>query len=834
MQKFVEQVVESLSRGDAILFLGAGFSKQAKNLLGQELPTGAELKSELFVAIDEIPTASDLENDLSAIADYCLSEPERAQKVADHLRKLFSIHELQDWQISLITKFPWRRIYTTNYDNAVEFAFDTKKMEIAPYSALEPYPPNLPQTALCIHLNGIFTHAVKDNADANLRLSFGSYATSRLEGTRWGDLFERDVSFSGATVFVGYRLPDLEIAQLLVGPQTKSKIGFITGTNPNQITRSRLEPFGSLFNATGDDFTQALSKQVSVVGVNLSPKRPLRYFERLSQPKTPSHPTDHDRIALLMYGHLRTELVHGDIATGSSKERYTIARAAEIDIVEAVEGGQDVAIISRLGNGKTVSLHRIGLALLAAGWKVFQSAGDSTATTSECGELASYTGKVAVLFDGGISNVLAIKALGTQRTKHLRILFTERSTRYDARISDDWLADCGISELYERRIDSLDADEPDSLISLLDSTGLWGRRAEMDAHAKKTFIVRDCRTEMSSVLLHIVKSADISERVKNALKAENLTAQERSFLILATAISVTSGEINTTVLAKLSSHAALNEFSRRRSDFRSHLYSIRGFGFTLNSSLFGSFYLRDLVAPIEVLEVVAAAIQRSIRFGIGFKPRRYQDDGAYVSSDFPSSLYVFRNLQLLVDTDKNAEAISWFFEEIRRGTNLEEDPLYWLHYAISKFFARDTERAKLYLDNAYGVARRTPGFLTFQIDNQYARYLIDSCATTGDHNEAYSAFIEAHRIIADQAVNASFRHYPFKVAQGYPDMLLFHRHQLSEEQIMYIMNAMKLVLSRAKVAAVPVDKRKTIDQCIRKLTRALRGEGVTDTEFASL
>ena len=834
MRQFIEQVVESLSRGDAILFVGAGFSKQARNALEKELPTGDDLKRELFHAIGETPNAADLENELSAICDYCLSDAEKSAAVADYMRKLLNILGLEEWQINLVTKYPWRRIYTTNYDNAVEFAFDLRNRPISSYSALEPYPSSLPPSALCVHLNGIFTHSAKDNFDEAIRLSFASYANSRLEGTRWGDLFERDISFSGATVFIGYRLPDLDIARLLVGEQTKNKVGFISGVSTNLISSRRLENFGRVFATTGAEFTDALQLEFSAVGVNRTPKRPLRYFERLTQPRVPLHATDKDRVALLMYGHLQTGLVHGDITRRTTSDAYTIERSCENELLAEIEKAHDVAITSRLGNGKSVALHRIGLKLLAAGWTVFQLTGDPTLAVSECCELAGYSGKVAVLFDGAISNEAAIKALGLERSSNLRLIFTERSSKYNARVSDDWLSDCRISLLYEHVLDKLEQYDSEAFISLLDSTGFWGPLAAMNPLAKKTYVSNECRSEIASILLHIVKSADISGRIRDALTAEKLSQDERAFLILATAISVTSGGINTTTLAKLSSHTALNDFSRRRSDFRSHLYTIRGSTFALNSSLFGSYFLRELVRPSEVLEVVAAAVRRSIRSGIGFKPRRYQDEGSYLSSDFPSSLYVFRNLQLLVDTAKSAEDIAWFFEEIRRGTNLEDDPLYWLHYAISRFFAHDTVRAKLYLENAYGVAHRTPGFLTFQIDNQYARYLIDSCAATGDSMEAYDAFVEAHRIIADQAVNASFRHYPFKVAQGYPEVLVFHRHQLNDEQVKYILNAMELVLARAKIAIVPADRRRVVERCIRKLSRALRLEGVSNTEIDSL
>ena len=201
MDKFIEQVVDSLSRGDAILFLGAGFSKKATNSLGKELPTGDELKLHLFNAIGETPSSEELTNDLSAIADYCLSDAPEVQAVSDYLRKLFTIQKLEEWQLDLITKFPWRRIYTTNYDNAIEFAFDSRNKSVATYSALDSYPVSLAQNVLCIHLNGILTHSLKEEPDATLRLSHASYAGTRLEGTKWGDLFERDISYSGATVF---------------------------------------------------------------------------------------------------------------------------------------------------------------------------------------------------------------------------------------------------------------------------------------------------------------------------------------------------------------------------------------------------------------------------------------------------------------------------------------------------------------------------------------------------------------------------------------------------------------------------------------------------------
>lgn len=834
MDDFVEQVCDGLSRGEAIVFLGAGFSKQAKNVAGRELPTGAELKAILFSAVSHTPTEDELGADLADIADYCLSVDNGLELVAAALRRTFSIIELQAWQYELLTAYPWRRIYTTNYDDAAEHAFDRAGKQLTTLSALEPYPLNNPTSPSCVHLNGVLSHLTSASVNETLRLSFASYARTRLEGTRWGDLFERDIAFAGAAVFVGFRLPDLEIAQLLAADQVRPKIGFFLGSSNNAIQRAKLSNFGTLFGATGVEFAAALRDKSRRIGTRLSLRRQLKGFRQLTPSSDPKAPTDNDRSNLLSYGDLKQNLVQFDIVARTTERAYTISRSIESDIIAALEQGQDVALVSRLGNGKSVTLERVALRLLAKGWTVFRAIELGPVAESECSELSRYPGKVAVLFDGCLAHEATIKSLGTQRESRIRMIVAERSARFDSRVTDDWLGSRGIAEIFEHRLDVLENEEIDELVSIVDAVAGWGLRNELDPMAKRAFLVRDCRSEIASTLLHVVKSTDMAKRVAEALRADGMTQEERDFLVLATAIGVTTGSVRTTILTKLTSHSALNNFTLKRSEFRTHLYSVAGGTFSLNSSLFGAYFLRELTPAQTVVEVMAKAIRTSIRSGIGFRPRDYTRDESYVSNEFPSSLYVFRNLQQALDTSLNPDAVAWFYEEIRRGTKLEEDPLYWLQYSIFKFFAHDNATARKYLDNAYGVAKRTPGFLTFQIDNQYARQLLDSCSATGDSSLAYEAFVEAHRIVADQAVNASYRHYPFKVAQSYRDILTFHRHSLNEGQRQFVLNAMKTLVSRAKLARVPADRQRVVDQCVKKLSRSLVLEGVPRSEVDAL
>ena len=57
---------------------------------------------------------------------------------------------------------------------------------------------------------------------------------------------------------------------------------------------------------------------------------------------------------------------------------------------------------------------------------------------------------------------------------------------------------------------------------------------------------------------------------------------------------------------------------------------------------------------------------------------------------------------------------------------------------------------------------------------------------------------------------------------------------LSDGQRQFVLNAMKTVVSRAKLATVPVDRKRVVEQCVRKLSRSLEREGVSKEEIASL
>jgi len=99
--------------GYPILFVGSGFSANACNEEGELLPTGGKLSS-LLKGCTGLST------------DYPLDiiSREYVEKFGEHkllalLRERLTAKSVSEGQKTVLS-LPWRRIYTTNYDNVLE------------------------------------------------------------------------------------------------------------------------------------------------------------------------------------------------------------------------------------------------------------------------------------------------------------------------------------------------------------------------------------------------------------------------------------------------------------------------------------------------------------------------------------------------------------------------------------------------------------------------------------------------------------------------------------------------------------------------------------------
>ena len=109
----LEKLKSRLSSGNAVLITGAGFSLDCKNILGETPPLAAGLSKKLCEYFN-----LDLTEDLKYTADVCIKYGEK-EDVLEVLKNNFTLVSPSQANVQ-ICSIPWRRIYTTNYDNSIE------------------------------------------------------------------------------------------------------------------------------------------------------------------------------------------------------------------------------------------------------------------------------------------------------------------------------------------------------------------------------------------------------------------------------------------------------------------------------------------------------------------------------------------------------------------------------------------------------------------------------------------------------------------------------------------------------------------------------------------
>ena len=122
----LEESIMHAIDGNAVLFLGAGFNSGAINFNDERFPLGNELCQRIIedgnidVSEDSEKDKEDLQNSFREILQATLENNTKTDLI-NFLKKQFTCKKLSDAQ-KIISSINWKRIYTTNYDDTIEYA----------------------------------------------------------------------------------------------------------------------------------------------------------------------------------------------------------------------------------------------------------------------------------------------------------------------------------------------------------------------------------------------------------------------------------------------------------------------------------------------------------------------------------------------------------------------------------------------------------------------------------------------------------------------------------------------------------------------------------------
>lgn len=204
------RLVELISAGDCVLFVGAGASRDASGPTGSELAT---LLGSHFGKAD-IPTS-----DLRRFADILTGLPDVDREDVDK-RIIESVKALAPSAgHRLVPSFCWRAIFTTNYDRLIEVSYDiahTEKIHAAQdlqlvVSLVDPYGMHDRGQVPLFKLHGCISNISKGNPLVLTTRDYQSTAKKRRKFLR----YLRQLVREHVILFAGYSFADGVILPLL-------------------------------------------------------------------------------------------------------------------------------------------------------------------------------------------------------------------------------------------------------------------------------------------------------------------------------------------------------------------------------------------------------------------------------------------------------------------------------------------------------------------------------------------------------------------------------------------------------------------------------------------
>lgn len=769
-------------QGDAVLFIGAGWSVGATNLKDSSPKTGRQL-AEFLAARLGLQATTPLED-----AAELFTERFGKDELIKELKREYSTKDVTPTH-SALALVPWVRVYTTNYDNVFEVAATRNRVAVTPIT-LDADIASIPKAdRLCIHLNGFIDRLDRNNLFSSFKLTDTSYATASLETSSWITLFRQDLAYARAVFFVGYSLFDLDIKRLLRASDGLSeKCFFIFDAQVDQVTLARAKRFGHPVLEGKDAFAIQVRDLRNHASSQKAELQIGRSISEQSKSTSPMQIQDKHFLDLLLWGKLEPQLFQPSI---DGTVRYLCVRPQVAQILDTIEtNSQFVAIHSDIANGKSTLCELVAISAIQKGWRVFKAHTLNDWTLREMRGIASIEGKVLLVVENYSEWISEIRNGVVIVPDRFRFLVTARSTNHDFFVDDlNEIADGSVAEF---NLNVLTDQEIVWWMDSLTAYGLWGPDAAQSIH-QKTRIIRDtCRSQIHAVLLRLLSSPDIAQRLSAIAQSFKVDHDTERLMVSVFVLTLLGHRPTLDLLTDLLGTGVLNEELRRND---SGIHEFVDFGrseISVRSPIAAEYLLRHFwLAPsiVTILVELAKAAERNSRVSreceLVFK-----------------NIMRFSSLQLLLpETGRNAAVIS-FFEQLKDLRRCRRNPLFWLQYAIGALVIDDLPRAERYFDTAYSYADDAD-FDTFQIDNHFARLLLVRASEDAPFKESIDYFRKARTIINRQ-IRDERRHYPYRVATGYQSFFDRFASQFSIEQLRELQEA--CITIRSRIAELPGDR----------------------------
>jgi hypothetical protein len=753
----VEQLALDIHSGQAILFLGSGFSRSARNKFGVNFPQADQLKELL---------GSDFEVDLSNYSLEAISEHFVAKKGTPALYQVladqFTAVALSKQQIALF-KLPWKRIYTTNFDNVAEQGVVENRSQPITFDLDHDPQKAIPDHAV-IHLNGSILTANTGNILKKITLTSSTYYDRRIEESGWGRRFLRDVSHARCLVFVGYSLFDIDIARLLrESPALKRKTVFVEAPSRDPIKETKLELFGTVIPLGSETVIDKISAFKIPPGAG-----DREYFVAFDEVSAS------DSIAAVSAEGLREFYLSGKHSwtlafEEKSDRKNNVVERYRMDqgLLDLQRGVNRFVVHAKLGNGKTFFLRLLTAELIGRGYRVFWFHQNTDEIAREISDIKKH--RSAIVFESVFGNENLVQFISESVGPSVPVFVTCRTAGFDLRNSAlVEILGGGFSEL---NLNNFSEAERESFANALNKAGFWGTWSGRN-DAQKRALISEWGNELRGVLLKLFAETDLRDRIKSYI--ENGAKREpilRQLMILAFLLKMAEIRAEYDVFDELLDISSYPIF-RRNEEVIKEFFDVTGSHVTMRSSVLSDYCLRNVFDDEEIIQVLMDVARVQSRID------KWTPDIWQILKTFARYGFV----EPLLTGSKKRQIMVQYYEFLRSLNAYIKRPLFWLQYAIAEMAVGRYDVAKTFLDSSQSYAAKIPNFKTHQIDNHYARYLLESRARSAKFVDFAAAFYRAYGYLSKEITSEGTSYFTARVIRYVAEFFKVATKNLSDHE----------------------------------------------------
>lgn len=767
----LEHLKKAVLSNSVNLFLGAGFSSEATNASGKNIPVGSEFAKILWQFLSYPGNYDD--TPLQQIFDAALAR-KKASDIQALLNQCFRCVSIPEW-FALVTRFFWRRIYTTNVDDVIETAFRrfSISQQLKPINGIsEDYQDRdlLLDELQYVKLNGTLTDNPK-----SITFSARQYASRIVENDTWYDHFTREYS-TRVTVFIGTKLNEpllfraiesrgRKYGQAEHGPRSYVICRSFSPVDEDNLKEFRVVPIAG----SAKEFFELLAKVCSplppleevllkanpglegmlkIMGKELNERTRLSiraFYEHFSPVSLPSKVASVRKLFLQgaepQWGDIYNEL---DAPREFTDDIIQIAKHLHAEN----EGGL-LALSGSAGSGKSTVLKRAALTLSSLGHLVFFSNCEELPETHSFeNAIDALPAKPVIFFDNAH---LAFGQIGQyltclKRTSRKALFVISARTHPLVDIVAEWKTQ---NKVEERRIPDLSPKDVDSILDKLDQHNLLGKLAGHARNQQREVFLSYAKRQV----LVAMRAATLGKGFDEIIKDEflHIIPLEAQMVYLCSAIAMAGGfNITRQELLSCSGVQPVETLDYIQHALRDLLIPVSdGTDFlSVRHKVIAELVVEEL-APREMLRQAYTRLLLTLSHGMQFpadtKSRTFR---LYRTVINHSSLYKrFRS------NIEHARAIY-----SAAATNLKREHHFWLQFGSLELEYGELGEAANYLEQAYAFAPDDNLVLTTRAQLRYKQ----SCAAPS-LEVSLALRDEAREILKAQMVRRPKDHYPVHV-----------------------------------------------------------------------